>query len=116
MLTRTFAWRIEAGERETLTVPILDDAGQPFSIAGWTVDCKIRANHRRGATTLYTFPTEGIAVNTTSVTLDIPAAVSASWNWELGWYRLKITDPATVTAGAPNTQRVLQGVFVVDSD
>jgi hypothetical protein len=59
---------VEQGCDYTLTVPVLDDAGQPQTLAGWTV---------RG---------------------QIPATASAAWTFSLGRYDVELEAPdGTVT-------------------
>lgn len=113
--TRTFPWRVEQGERERLVIPIVDGAF-PVDVTGWTVDAKVKTSHELGAPTLYTWPAEHVKAIGTSVELLIPADVSLAWHWQLGWYRVKVTDPASIAGGDPDPQRVLQGPFIVDPD
>jgi hypothetical protein len=111
--TAVQAWRVEAGERETLTFTVLDADGQLFPLDGWAASATIR--DRPGGTLLYTFPAENVAVDTdeNSIVLTVPAPVSAGWTFTLGHYSVFITDPAT-DPDDPATYRVLAGAFVVD--
>lgn len=112
--TTEFPWLVEAGERETLTFPILDGNGVAVAIPGWTVDAKIKT--RPGGAVLYTFPTSAITVTTTvgsTVRLIIPASVSAAWTFTTGWYRVKVADD---DPDDPNAFRVLAGPLIVDPD
>lgn len=113
--TTTWPWRVEAGEREVLVIPVLDDANAEYSIAGWTVDAQIKT--QPGGIPLYTWPAEHAQITDdgTTVTLTIPAAVSTAWMFREGWYRVEVTDPDSDPAD-PNTQRILQGPFEVDPD
>ncbi len=113
--TTTWSWRVEAGEREVLVIPVLDDANTEFSIAGWTVDAQIKT--QPGGIPLYTWPAEHAEITDegTTVTLTIPGPVSATWMFREGWYRVEVTDPNSDTDD-PNTQRILQGDFVLDPD
>jgi hypothetical protein len=78
------------------------------------VDAKIR-NHPGGAV-LYTFPVDYVSIDSSgTVTVTVPAPVSAAWAWNSGWYRVVITDPNS-SADDPNSQRVVQGVIVIDPD
>lgn len=103
-------WRIQQGERKTLSAPIIDDNDDPFSVNGWTVDVKIK--DRPGGTTLYTFPDEQVTVTGGStIELLIPAAVSAAWTFTTGWYRVMVSDD---DPDDPQAFQVLSGTFVVD--
>jgi hypothetical protein len=112
--TRTFPWRIEQGERTRLIIPVLDDLGGAVDVSGWPVDAKVKTEP--GGPVLYTWPPDLINALGNTVSLLVPAEVSLAWTWALGWYRVKITDPATVGTGDVVTSRILQGPFVVDPD
>jgi hypothetical protein len=109
--TRTEAWRVERGERETATFPVLTGADL-FPIEGWSVSAQILD---RDDELLYDFPTDHASVNPddNTVQLLIPAPVSALWTWTTARYRVEISDPSSDPAD-PATYRVLQGVLVLD--
>lgn len=107
-----YTWEIEQGETEVLTVPVADD-GEDLTVTGWTVDAKIRVNP--GGPLLYTFPAELVEASGTNVVLRVPADVSAAWSFTLGWFRVKITDPAS-PVDEPVRYRVLQGPVLVHPD
>jgi hypothetical protein len=111
--TKIAAWRVEKGERETLTFPVLDAGGDPFPIDGWTVVATVR--DRPDGTLLYTFPAGQAVVNSDENTVDllVPAPVSALWTWWIGWYSVFIHDPAT-DPDDPAIYRVLAGPLIVD--
>jgi hypothetical protein len=112
--TTTYGWRIEAGERSEISFPVLDSAGDEVDVEGWTVDAKIRT--RPGGTVLYTFPTDYVSIDSSgTVTVTIPAPVSKAWAFTAGWYRVVITDPDS-SLDDPDSQRVVQGVVVIDPD
>lgn len=108
--TREYTWRIEAGEREKLTVPLLD-GGEPIDITGWSVKAVIK--DRRGGALLYTFPAEHVNINGSEVELTIPAPVSANWVWTVGWWHMEVTPPDPNPLDPP-TQIVVAGSFLVD--
>lgn len=110
---REYTWRITQGTSERLLIPILDEAGAPFPVDGWTVDAKIK--DEPGGVVLYTWPTSGIAIDGAEVLLTIPAPVSAAWTWYAGWYRVKLTDPNSPPDN-PAVSRVLQGSIFIDLD
>lgn len=110
MLTTEYAWRVEQGEREQRSWPVTL-GGAEFDITGWTPSAVIRASHRQGAPVLYTWPAELITVEADELRLEIPAATSLAWTFEMGWYRIKIAAPDQA-----NVQRIASGVFVLDAD
>lgn len=112
--TRAYAWRISQGAREQLDIPILQPDGvSPKDVTGYTVDAVIR--DVPGGELLYTWPAEDVVIAGTSVSLIIPAPVSAEWIWSVGWYRVKLTAPI-VDPDDPPVSRVLQGVICIDFD
>jgi len=112
--TRNFTWRIEAGEREVLSVPMLQaDGVTPKDVTGYSVDAKIR--DEQGGEVLYTFPPEHITISGSDIELLIPGPVSAAWVWSVGWWRMVITVPDPDPLD-PETDRVVQGAFIVDAD
>lgn len=112
--TLDYAWRIEAGERATLQIPILSEGNSLFPVTGWTVDAKIKT--RPGGPVLHTFPPEQAHIfgGGAFVELVIPAATSAAWVWRTGWWRLVLIDPTN--PDDPATYRLVQGPVVVDPD
>lgn len=113
--TRTYAWRIRQGRRERLLIPVVDAAGANFSITGWTIDAKIKT--RPGGTVLHTVPPGDLELSGDgfTLTLIIPAPVSEAWTWRTGWYRVKVTDPASDPAD-PTVERPIEGPVTVDPD
>lgn len=108
------AWRIEQGERETMTFPV-ENADGLFPIDGWDIEATIKT--RPGGQLLYTFPAEHIVFDPddNTVQLVIPGPVSALWTWTTGRYKVMITNPDT-DPNDPATYRVLQGPLVIDPD
>lgn len=111
--TKIEPWRVEKGEREPLSFPVLQPNGTAFPIDGWEVTATIR--DRPGGTLLYTFPAGHAVVNSDENTVEllVPAPVSTAWTWWTGWYAVEISDPAT-DPDDPATYRVLAGPLVVD--
>jgi hypothetical protein len=94
---------VEQGCDYTLTVPVLDDAGQPQTLAGWTVRGQIRAGYS-SPTVLHTL---ALTLSGTAVTLRVPATASAAWTFSLGRYDVELEAPdGTVT-------RLVEGSVVV---
>lgn len=112
--TLTYTWRVEQGERERLQIPILDGDGAPLTITGWTVDAKVKTGP--SGAVLYTWPTAGVTIAGSLLTLEVPGPVSAAWTWSVGWWRVVITEPTPIDPDNPNAQRVIQGAFIVDRD
>ena len=113
--TRTFAWRVEQGERETLSIPIFSDPAEAEErdVTGWTVDAKVKT--RPMGEVLYTWPAEHVTIIGNDVELVLPGPVSAQWDWIVGWFRVRLTAPDYDPAD-PDTSRVIQGPFAVDPD
>jgi hypothetical protein len=111
--TRLQPWRIEKGERESVTFPVLDVDGNPFPIDGWNVTATVRT--RPNGALLYTWPSQNVTVDpdNNAIVLVIPAPTSTAWTFTTGHYSVQITDPGSDPAD-PSTYRVLHGVFVVD--
>lgn len=97
-------------------IPILKADGSPKNITGFTVDAKIKTEP--GGVALYTWPLADLDIggaDGNELTLTIPAPVSMTWTWHTGWYRVKVTDPAS-PAEDPSVSRVLQGAIFLDLD
>jgi hypothetical protein len=111
--TRTEPWRVEKGERETATFPVLFPDDSPFPIDGWNVTATIW--DRPGGTLLYTVPSANVTIDPdeNTVVIVITAPASTAWTWWTGHYQVVITDPGS-DPDDPSTYRVLHGVFVVD--
>jgi hypothetical protein len=111
--TRLQPWRVEKGERDTATFPVLFPDNTPFPIDGWNVTATIW--DRPGGTLLYAVPSPNVTVDPDEnrIVLVIPAPVSAAWTWWTGWYQVDISDPSS-DPDDPSTYRVLNGAFVVD--
>lgn len=112
--TNTLYWplRVEQGERkiEDFPVKLGDD---PFDATGWAVDAKIKV--RPGGPVLHVFTTAEAKIlvdDGTKLRLTILPALSMTWTWTTGWYRIKIIDPEDAT----NIQRIVQGPLIVDPD
>ncbi len=110
---REYPWRVRQGAQERLIIPILDVTGAPKDVTGYTVDAKIKTEP--GGAVLYTWPADLVDIDGDEVALSIPAPVSALWTWHTGWYRVKLTDPAS-PAEDPSVSRVLQGAIFLDFD
>lgn len=112
--TTSYTWRIEAGERERLSIPVLTAESAAADLTGYTIDAKIKTAQGSGVV-LYDFPPEHITVEDGTISLLIPAPVSAAWFWSIGWWRVLITAPV-VDPDDPDTHRIVQGPFIVDPD
>jgi hypothetical protein len=118
--TLNYPWRIEAGERERLSIPVLTEDGTPADLTGYTIDAVIR--DRQGGVVIYEFPPEHVTVEVpedpeepSAIVLLIPAPISAAWTWTIGWWRLLITAPV-VDPEDPDTHRIIQGPFTISLD
>lgn len=111
--TLDYVWRIEAGERERLSIPVLDEDDGPADLTGYIIDAQIKAF--QGGAVLYTFPAEHITVEGSAIVLLIPAPVSVQWPWRVGWWRVLITAPDP-DPDDPDTHRIIAGPFIVSPD
>lgn len=93
-----------------LSIPVLNAAGAPFTVTGWTVDAKIKDGS--GGVTLYTWNSLNIAATGTNVVLTILPATSFGWTFEGGWYRVAIQHPSDAT----QRYRILEGLFILSDD
>lgn len=94
---------IEQGSTYRRTIPVLNDAGVPISLDGWTARGQIRRNYG-SPDVAYVL---GLTVGDTDVELEIPAEDSSEWPWRSGVYDIEIVD----ADGAPT--RLLQGTVTV---
>lgn len=104
----TWTWTVEAGERTTLYVPVLDDNNQPLSITGWVVDAVVK--DQPGGTVLHTFTTDEAMPDGSRVKLTLDETVTAAFTFRRAWYRVKVVDPVN------GPVRLVQGPFVVSPD
>lgn len=111
--TREFDWTIEQGERERITIPVLDADDNPYAVDGWSVDACIKT--RPGGALLYRWPANLINVAGPQIELVVPGPVSARWTWTEGWWRVVITAP-NGPQDDPDTYRIIQGRLCVLPD
>ncbi len=103
-------WDITAAVLEQLRIPIVDDAGAPFAVSGWSADVKIKT--RPGGDVLHTWTSGDVQLAGTNVTLTVLPATSLGWRFVKGWYRVKIEHPTDAT----QVYRILQGRLTVAPD
>lgn len=108
--TPVWDWEIAAGVLTQLNIPVLDSAGELFTVNGWSVDAKVKT--RPGGSVLHTWQPADIAVAGTSVTLTVLPATSLAWRFTASHYRVKIIHPSDAT----QIYRILQGRFDVLPD
>lgn len=111
--TRYWPWRVEQGERESITFDVLGVDDAPRSITGWTVDARIKA--RPGGAVLYAWPGQFVELSPSGeqITLTIPGPVSAVWTWRVGWWRVVVSDPSSDPTD-PTVERIISGPLIVD--
>ena len=90
-MTLRFDIRINQGETFELAVPVLDDDGDPVSLAGFTAKGQIRS-HAASPTVLYEWATASDNVNFdgNDVVLRVPAASSSLWAFRSGRWDLEL--------------------------
>lgn len=109
-LATTFNWTVQQGELVVLNIPVLDSAGAPFIVTGWSVDAKVKTGS--GGATLHTWAIGDITVTGSTVQLRVLPATSLAWAFEQGFWRTKIIHPSDPT----QIYRIIQGNFSVSDD
>ena len=105
MTARRYDMRPEQGADYHLSIPVVNDAGNPFTVTGWSARGQIR-RLLDDEEPLYELD-DHLTVDDTTVELDIPAEVSSEWTWRQARYDIELVDPD----GRPT--RLLEGhVFV----
>lgn len=107
-MTLRFDLRINQGETFQLSVPVLDNDGDPVSLTGMTAKGQIRS-HAASPTVLYEWSTANanVALNSNNVILTVPAAASSLWSWRTGRWSLEIADESGTTT------RLVDGLVIV---
>lgn len=86
--------------------PIVDAAGQPADLTGWTAACQVREREAPTATLLATLTA---TIEASTVIVRWTAEESLAWTWRLGWSDVLLIDPD----GTPRVV-VWQGSALVD--
>lgn len=88
-----FDIRIDQGETWECEIPVFNAAGNPLSLSGWDAIGQIRP--MPGSPLLYHEWTtgNGLLIGESSITLIVPASVSALWTWRSGVYDVELIDP-----------------------
>lgn len=102
---------IPQGSTWGMAWPIVDDAGEPVSVAGWSARGQVRSTPA-SATVLFIWSTvDGSAeVVDDTVILRLTPAQSSAFTWRTAVYDLEITNPSS------QTFRVAQGRIVIDPE
>lgn len=103
MPSTVFDLIVDQGSDYELTVPVLDGAGQPLSLASWAAAGQVRAS-TSSSTILHTLSLTTVG---TTVVLRIPAAASTAWTWRSGRYDVELTGPTG------DVIRLLEGLVLV---
>jgi hypothetical protein len=103
---------IEQGTTWKVEWPVLDGAGQPLAVDGWTVHAQVRQS-ADSSVVLHEWSTaiaNATAVGT-KVALLVTPTVSSAWTWLTGVYDVELTNLAgQVTRIAHGTVRVSREV------
>lgn len=86
--------------------PIVDAAGQPADLTGWSAASQVRDQERPTGTLLHEFTA---AIVDSTVTITWTAAESLAWTFSFGFWDVLLIDPE----GVPR-QIVAQGTVSVD--
>lgn len=108
-MTLRYDLRINQGENFRLSIPVLDDNGDPVNVTGMTARGQIRS-WDSATTALYEWSSTAgnITVVGTQVILDVPPTTSTIWSWRTGVYDVELVD-----TGTSITTRLVEGVVVV---
>ena len=107
-MTLRYHLRINQGETFQVAIPVLDEDGDPISLAGMTARGQVRA-HAADETVLHewTLGNSGIAFDANKVVLNVSAATSSAWTWRTGRYDIELVD------GAGSVTRLVDGHVIV---
>jgi hypothetical protein len=97
---------IEQGSVFRRSIPVLNDAGAPIDLTGWSARGQIRLTYRD---TGVAYELDLTAAGST-VELVIPAADSSEWQWRHGVYDVELLD----ADGTPT--RLMQGNVTVSPE
>lgn len=105
---------IDQGSDYQLTIPVLDDAGQPATVDGYLARAQIRRTAGDPAV-LHSFTDSGggLFPSGSTVTWTVPASVSTAWAFRHGVYDLELVDNSGAT---PATTRLAEGRVVVNPE
>ena len=107
-MTLRYHLRISQGATFQLTIPVLDENGNPASLSGMTARGQIRA-HAAATTILHewTMLDAGLAFDGGNVVLSVPAATSSAWTFRTGSYDVELID------GDGDITRLIEGHVIV---
>ena len=94
--------KIYAGSRYEHTLNVQAD-GVAWTLTNFTARMHFRAEQDSATTLFEATNADYLTVGTSSVAIDIPAAISAAWTFEEAVYDLEIED------GSSNAYRLIQG-------
>ncbi len=102
---------IEQGTTWAISWPILDAAGEPMDLTGWTVRAQIRESVT-AAEVLHEFTTAkgNATVEQSYVTLSVAPSESSAWPWRNAVYDVELTDPTGRVA------RIAEGAVTVSPE
>lgn len=108
---------IEQGSDYVISIPILDDNGEPVVVTDWNARAQIRRTPtspipRLSFNTAAEEQIEGVGleIDGDHVILRIPGTISALWAWSEGAYDIELVDPG----GSP--RRFVKGRVYVDRE
>jgi hypothetical protein len=106
-LTLRYDLRINQGETFRVSIPVLDEDGDPVSLSGMTAVAQARDLAADALLHEWTVVNSGIAFDAHKVVLKVPAATSSAWTWRDARYALELTD------GSSNVTRLVEGYVIV---
>jgi hypothetical protein len=110
-MTLSFDLRINQGETYRLSIPVLDQSGNPVALSGMTARGQIRS-YASSTTVLYEWSTVAgnLALNGSDVVITVPAVASSAWVWRTAAYDIELVD------GSGNVTRLVEGHVVVQPE
>ena len=97
---------IEQGSTFRRSIPVLNDAGTPINLDGWTARGQIRITYRDPMPAYQL----DLTCSGTNVELVVPAEDSSGWQWRHGVYDVELID----VDGVPT--RLMQGNVTVSPE
>ena len=109
-MPRTDNLVIKQGSTWGVIIPVVDPAGDPANLAGWSVRAQVRRRVTDEAV-LYAWTTAlgNASIDGANVTLTVSAAESAAFDWTNAVYDVELVNGATVL-------RITQGAITIDRE
>lgn len=74
-------WEFVRGDSFQVIVPVLDAAGQPVTVDGWTAAAQVRRGERDFLLHEWSTAAGNLTMSGTAAVLDVDGSVTAGWAW-----------------------------------